>query len=479
MLDNKFILSFNRDVILKTDNEKLLLLRGEYSLPIKNSSIGIRTLLALLADNGANVDELWEKTSAVDPTIELTHFYFFIERLSQNGFIKYILQQDKKVLATLEPMAPGFQFEAILNTAETHWRLSRFAYMHAVDSKFFLESPLSAVRLWLNDSHATALVTSLITPRSQNGLQNDFPQLTSDTQSALLQMLLTTCAIFAVDSDGKLPEECELTLRQWEFHDLLFHSRNCSGRHDYLYGGTFRFLNNIEATPVTKAPMSTEIIQLPIPDPKTFQHGPLFQDVLETRRSIRTASKKPLVLIQLSEFLYRSAHIKSLHPANKTNKKSYETSSRPYPSGGAMYELEIYLNVQRCEGLRPGLYHYNPQNHSLEYLVIDDKAVELYFQTMVSMSGTNYNPDILITITARFSRVSWKYQSIAYALILKNVGVLYQTFYLVATAMKLAPCAIGGGNADAFANLTGLDYYTESSVGQFMLSNISDQNVSF
>lgn len=33
-------------------------------------------------------------------------------------------------------------------------------------------------------------------------------------------------------------------------------------------------------------------------------------------------------------------------------------------------------------------------------------------------------------------------QSMAYALILKDVGALYQQMYLVATAMNLAPCGL-------------------------------------
>jgi SagB-type dehydrogenase family enzyme len=77
----------------------------------------------------------------------------------------------------------------------------------------------------------------------------------------------------------------------------------------------------------------------------------------------------------------------------------------------------------------------------------------------------------LIILTARFQRLMWKYQSLAYALILKHVGVLYQTMYLVATAMGLAPCAVGGGNSDLFAQATGLDYYTETSVGEFLLGS--------
>jgi SagB-type dehydrogenase family enzyme len=84
--------------------------------------------------------------------------------------------------------------------------------------------------------------------------------------------------------------------------------------------------------------------------------------------------------------------------------------------------------------------------------------------------GTATVPDILFTLAARIQRVTWKYQTIAYALILKNTGVLFQQMYLVATALGLAPCAIGTGDTQLFARTTGLDAAEESSVGEFALS---------
>ena len=71
--------------------------------------------------------------------------------------------------------------------------------------------------------------------------------------------------------------------------------------------------------------------------------------------------------------------------------------------------------------------------------------------------GVNAAPQILITIAARFGRVSWKYSSIAYALILKDVGALMQTFYVMATDMGLGGCAIGTTNIELFAKMTGLE----------------------
>lgn len=80
-------------------------------------------------------------------------------------------------------------------------------------------------------------------------------------------------------------------------------------------------------------------------------------------------------------------------------------------------------------------------------------------------------PQVLVVVAARFGRVMFKYEAMAYATILKNVGALYQSMYCVATAMGLAPCALGGGNPDMFTAAAELDYYAESSVGEFLVGS--------
>ncbi|WP_199246589.1 SagB family peptide dehydrogenase [[Phormidium] sp. ETS-05] len=146
-------------------------------------------------------------------------------------------------------------------------------------------------------------------------------------------------------------------------------------------------------------------------------------------------------------------------------------SNRPYPNAGACYELELYLAISNCAGIDPGLYHYGPQEHQLSR--ISGKTPDL--AALLAEAGGNSHhgdlPQVLMIIAARFQRTSWDYESIAYANILKDVGVLYQTMYLVATAMGLAPCALGSGNADLFALAAGTDYYAESSVGEFLLGS--------
>ena len=81
------------------------------------------------------------------------------------------------------------------------------------------------------------------------------------------------------------------------------------------------------------------------------------------------------------------------------------------------------------------------------------------------------DPQVVPVIAARFGRVMWKYDAVAYSLVLKHVGVYMQTVYLVATAMGLAVCGVGGGDSADFAAATGLDFYAQGSVGEMILGS--------
>jgi SagB-type dehydrogenase family enzyme len=134
--------------------------------------------------------------------------------------------------------------------------------------------------------------------------------------------------------------------------------------------------------------------------------------------------------------------------------------------------LEVYAAVRSCDGLAPGLYHYQPLEHRLGGICGLTAEVEELLRG--ASEATGIPPDrlqVLLILTARFQRIAWKYSSIAYALTLKHVGVVYQTMYLVATAMGMAPCAAGCGDADVFARAAGTDYYAETSVGEFLLGS--------
>ena len=106
----------------------------------------------------------------------------------------------------------------------------------------------------------------------------------------------------------------------------------------------------------------------------------------------------------------------------------------------------------------------------MELVTAPNAATEVLLAGARWSAAQDHDADVLITVASRFGRVSWKNARMAYATTLKDVGVLMQTMYLVATAMDLSPCVLGGGDADAFSKAAGTDYYAESSVGEFLLS---------
>jgi SagB-type dehydrogenase family enzyme len=271
------------------------------------------------------------------------------------------------------------------------------------------------------------------------------------------------------DGDGNLAEDVRPELMQWEFHDLLFHNRSRQGRHDAPLGAQFRFHDKLSPQPVVK-PNRWASRALPLYRPTAMSIAaadPPFSVVLESRRSIRAHSDvRPITLDQVGDFLFRAAR----------NRFRYMTSlgefvSRPYPCGGASYEAEVYLTANRCLGLERGFYYYDPEAHTLSLVETANADTEgLLDDAFVSCAGI-CRPQVLLTIASRFHRVAWKYSGMAYATQLKNVGALYQTFYLVATAMNLAGCGLGLGNVHRFARLTGISFLEEGSIGEFMLGN--------
>ena len=375
------------------------------------------------------------------------------------GLLGYQLRTANQIHARLIPYSHSFSYEEPLVRPELKYRLSRFAFLRINHGEWTLECPLGYGCLELKNSHTATIAMELREARSVNDLLYLFPGSLREEVEELIVFLLMVNCLESVESPARV------ALDSWEFHDLLFHARSRLGRHDNPYGATFRFGNEIAIPPVTKPAFGGKRIPLSRPDLSRLSDPVLsLNEVIESRTSIRNYADVPVSLEQLGEFLYRTGRVK------KTMDTPYgELCSKPYPSGGSLYELEMYVLANQCQGLDQGVYHYAAGSHELEK-VSDmtpevSRMVNLAWITATSQS----KPQIKIVLTARFQRLAVKYQSVAYALILKHVGVLYNHMYLVATAMGLAPCALGGGDSELFAKISGLDYYEESSVGEFLL----------
>ena len=366
----------------------------------------------------------------------------WLERAAQANLLDYQVQSLYGNIARVCPLGGGFQLRNRLPGS----RLSRFAYLRREANTVLLESPAVGARIILHPEGAELLPSVL----------------TGTAVSPLLRLLGETGFLEA-------PEDDALPAAYWEFHDLLFHraARLGSGR---ASGATWRFADRAESPPAVKAPMGSRVTVLT--GPREFSGDAPFQLVVEARRSVRDPGPQPITVEQLGEFLHRSVAIRK-----RLQGGPQELLLRPYPSGGAIHELEYYIAVRECAGLEPGLYHYHAEQHALYQLPATAQQVQpLFALAQGSWGGAHAAPQLFFTLAVRLPRLAWKYQSMAYRVSMINAGAAIQTMYLAATAMGLAPCGVGNGDPRMFQALTGIDPMEESSIAEFALSAAPSEN---
>jgi SagB-type dehydrogenase family enzyme len=465
-LSASLLLSWREGVALEADADGGLRVQGPRGrVVMRQLAPATEKALHWLAIPGAEEERLTEDILETGGAAALAGWYYTLQELSRRGFVCRSVHADGRRLAVLLPTSAAFVLAPPSPRGDGPHLLSRFAYLRREDEAMVLESPLAHARLIL-DAAALAVVGALAKPATVR-------ELTAGTNGLSAEAIVFLLVLLA--DAGMLQEESP-SLRSWEFHDLLFHARSRKGRHDASFGATYRMAGLMDPPPAVKPSVAVETYELYRPDLEQLRRDdPPLAEVMEIRRSLRDYDDRPVTARQLGEFLYRVARVKDcreIELPTPSGPVRMDFVSRPYPSGGALYELEFYVAVQNCAGFAPGLYHYDAQQHRLARLrERTSEVARLLSDAAASASIDAERVQVVVILSARFSRLAWKYSSIAYALILKHVGVVYQTMYLTATAMNLAPCALGGGDADLFARAAGADYYEETSVGEFLLGS--------
>jgi SagB-type dehydrogenase family enzyme len=258
---------------------------------------------------------------------------------------------------------------------------------------------------------------------------------------------------------------------RWEFHDRLFHTRSRRWRGAARpYGATMRLAGTIEPLAADHVPPTATGPPLALAVPERGRSGhPAYGEAAERRRSQRLPSA-PLTARQLGELLHQTVRVRAVHPSS-----AGDELDRPVPSGGALGAVGVYPLVVDCEGLDPGLYHYDGIGHVLRKLeAARDADLEPVVANARETAGLSADAPVqaLLVLAARFGRLQYKYSGMAYAAVLKDVGVVYQAIYLAATAIGIGGCALGGGDALAFERASGLDRWEEGSVGEFLLTGV-------
>jgi SagB-type dehydrogenase family enzyme len=475
-LSAALVVSWREGVTAAAAGEGALVVEGPGGrVSLRGVAPVLLSALGRLSPPGEDEDRLAELVRG-DGDGPLSRWYYYLEQLGRRGLLRHSAQANGDRLATLVAVSSSFVSRPGRAVPGGRYVLSRFASLRRAEGEAVLESPLAHARVVLHDRRAAALVGALAASASAEVPAGPACGLTAGAVEGVFTLLLRAGLLAAAGAGGNCAEE-EEALRTWEPHDLLFHARSRLGRSDAPHGATYRLAGRLAPPPALRPAPTGETVELYRPDLARLERDdPPLAWAVEQRRSTRDFDgERPITDRQLGELLFRVGRVKDHWEsvvATDAGPVRMDFASRPYPAGGGLYELEMYAAVNRCAGLGPGLYHYDPAGHRLTRLCGRTAEVGGLLR---DAAGSAVIPEddlqVLLILAARFQRVAWKYESIAYALTLKHVGVVFQTVYLAATAMGLGACALGCGDSDLFSRAAGTDYFAESSVGELLLGS--------
>ncbi|CAM1343364.1 SagB family peptide dehydrogenase [Tenacibaculum amylolyticum] len=438
-----------------------------FQYQLKDLTFPIKRGLLAICTNSYSKNELGSIVLKEGTYGDLSLFLFYLSHLESLGAIVYNLYMADDLFCRFENMIEPVNFSKLKEELPP-LKLSQFSFVRLINNTYVLESSIGTSKITLANPISSQIIFLL----------SEFKTIEEISLALSVDKVLVNSFCYLLTIGGfiefnTVSEEKE-NLELWNFHDLLFHNRSRYGRHNYPSGATYRFIGKKQPKPIKKEVENVlKVISLEIPSFEELNESKKLQDCLDTRSSSREF--KGLTLKELSTFLYRTLKIQKRSnytvTGNNNEQVTFETFRAPYPSGGAIYELSFYITIFDCEGLESGFYYYNAFTHKLSLLQLQNKETAHMFWYANACTGASKTPPVLITYSADFERMFWKYESMAYAAILKHVGVVYQTMYLVATDMNIGGCALGNGNTEVFKKLTNNSPFKESSVGEFILGN--------
>ncbi|MEE4022139.1 SagB family peptide dehydrogenase [Gordonia sp. PKS22-38] len=382
-----------------------------------------------------------------------------VERLIDAGALSMTVSAGSRELYSLRPFRrPPTPRPATADVGDDI-ELSRFTVIRREDGAVVAENPRSWCDIEIHDPEILAAASGLGPDSSESALQG---RLRSDLVWS--GHAVTACR-----------ERAEFPTRSWSPHELWFHRHSTVGDRatNWQHFGPTRWADGtFEPVPARRDVYPGEPIPLPVPDLASLRSAdrPLTA-VVEDRKSVRDFDDAhPISLAELGELLFRCARTRSVRTVNADRPVPEELPSRPYPSGGSLYELEIYPVVRTADGAEPGMYHYDSFDHVLRPVASYDSPAVAKLVAPASLTlADGQLPQVLLVLAARPGRIMWTYEQMPYAVILKHVGVLTQTLYLTATAMGLGGVAQGYGDTAAFGEATGVDELVECNVGSFVV----------
>jgi SagB-type dehydrogenase family enzyme len=136
----------------------------------------------------------------------------------------------------------------------------------------------------------------------------------------------------------------------------------------------------------------------------------------------------PLTLESLASILYHAAGV-----IQRRQLRDGEVHYRAAASAGALYPTEVYLVCGDLEGLRAGVYHFNPRDFTLARLRNGDLR-----RWVAGAVGTHAAYPATLVFTTVFWRSAWKYRERGYRYCYWDLGTVAANLLATANAEGVA-----------------------------------------
>ena len=283
--------------------------------------------------------------------------------------------------------------------------------------------------------------------------RNEFPH-----DAAVVDRLLAKGLLVADDNSASASADRALRRRHWRPLSAVAHRHSRwhgvdteieNERLGEISGGAVLDHLGPPTPPAIECVAVDRQIALPRAEPSALDA------LLDRRVTCRNFDAGALALADVAAVLWRAFGARAV-----TEITGVPVLKKGVPSAGGLHPTEVYLLVQRVDGLAPGLYHYHPVAHALEPLreLSAADANDLAHRFVANQAYFAQAP-LQLVMASRFERNFWKYRNHAkaYRATILDVGHLSQTIYLAATELGLAAFITAAINEGDIEEAFGLD----------------------
>jgi SagB-type dehydrogenase family enzyme len=192
-----------------------------------------------------------------------------------------------------------------------------------------------------------------------------------------------------------------------------------------------------------------ETTEAPAPDatvvalPEPSRAGEIsLEEALQQRRSGREYTAEPLTRRELGQLLWAAQGITS------------DEGGRTAPSAGALYPLEVFAVIGDVEGIDPGVWRYEPEDHALSPVSAGDRTAALRAASLDQSPVGDAPASIVIAGVQARTEVKYGERSERYVIL--EAGHAAQNLVLQATPLGLAAVTIGAFDDAELQQVVGL-----------------------